>query len=341
VVGPLDDPYLLEPALNGLDTTLRTQVVWQVGMHPLTQGFNPKAPDWAGLRAEGQALVGRWRDQPRGRLKIRLEGPAADSGRRSRPVQTGQFRGPENLLYRVEVHRGGPAGEARFKWSRENGMRLLPLASLEGKVAHVLPGARDEAGRLVRGTWVELCDRADRLLGRGRDMARVEEVDQASGRIVLSDEPGEGVAFRSGERGDMAVRRWDHLEGRGGAPAGPDGIAVVEGTGEAHWFDLEDGIQIQFEPSANEPHAYRAGDHWLIPARTADEGTLLRSQAPQPPDGVEHVYAPLALYVPQSGEVIADYRPSFQSLTALQDQVTSLAAGLEDLRAQVAALAKK
>ncbi|TDH62152.1 hypothetical protein E2C06_13345 [Dankookia rubra] len=340
VVGPLDDPYLLDPALGGLDTALRTQVVWQVRMHPLVQGFNPKAPDWAGLRTEAEALVRRWQDQPRGRLKIRLEGPAAEAGRRGGAVQAGRFRGPENLLYRIELHRGGPAGEARFKWSRDNGARLLPLASLEGKVAQVVPAAREEAGQLARGTWVEPCDRADRLLGLGRDLVRVDEVDQATGRIMLSDAPPE-AAFRPGERSDMALRRWDHLEGRGGAPAGPDGIAVVEGTGEAHWFDLEDGIQVQFEPSTGEPHTYRAGDHWMIPARTADEGILLRNPAPQPPDGVAHAYAPLALYVPQSGEVMADYRPSFQSLTALQDQVTLLAEGLEDLRAQVAALQNK
>jgi hypothetical protein len=63
---------------------------------------------------------------------------------------------------------------------------------------------------------------------------------------------------------------------------------------------LEDGIQVQFQPAGS----YRSGDYWLIPARAATGSILWPNRAdgdghiewlPQPPRGVEHHYAPLAL----------------------------------------------
>lgn len=56
-------------------------------------------------------------------------------------------------------------------------------------------------------------------------------------------------------------------------------------------IELEAGIAIRFEPSNA---IYRAGDYWLIPARTADGGTLLwprddeRTASLHAPSGVVH-----------------------------------------------------
>lgn len=337
VVGPIDDPSVLEPALNGLDTSLRTRVVWQVRTHRLSHHHDANAPDFAAMRQESHELTGGWRTHPRGLLRARLGGP----GRRAAGAATGakeggRFRGPENLLYRVEVHEGGPAGQATFKWSRENGAPLLALVGpIEGKSAHVAPAARHAATQLAPGTWLEPSDSLDRALGRSRPMAQVANVDGASGRIDLSEAP-EGALGQG-----MALRRWDqrsHPGAHESEAAGPSGILIVEGEHEAHWLDLEDGIEIQFQAEHGRAHHYRTGDYWLIPARTSDGGVLLRSLAPQEPDGVEHRYAPLALIAPRLGAVICDLRPSFQPLAALQDQVNALADGLEDLRGQIAAL---
>jgi hypothetical protein len=344
VVGPLDDPALLEPALSGRDTTLRTRAAWQVRTHRLSPHHDPRKPDLVALRTEGLEVPGAWHAQRRGLLRIRLAGQPAERGRRhhSGEGSGAHFRGLENLLYRVEVHDGGPVGAASFKWSRDNGATLLPLASLEATVAQVASVARQAASAMTPGTWVELSDSLDRVLGRCRPMVQVVSAD-ASGRIELSGSPGGGLSFKPGERSDVALRRWDQRSAGtpGGVSAGANGVTIVEGDHEAHWLDIEDGIQVQFHAAREPAHHYRTGDYWLVPARTADEGILLRSQAPQPPDGIEHHYTPLALFVPQAGEVIADFRQTFQPLSALQDLVGMLSEGVEELRQRVAALERK
>ena len=348
-VGPLDDPVLLEPALAGMETTLRTRVVWQVRTQRLAPHHNPRAPNLPALRTESHEVSGRWRDSRRGLLWVRLSAAphvaaGQPAGAPGRGAAGGHFRGPENLLYRIEIHNGGPVGQATFKWSRQNGAVLLPLASLNGAVAHVAPVARQAVARLAPGTWLEFSDTLDRMLGRCRPMVQVVTADGVSGRIQLTASPANGLEFKPGEHTGIALRLWDqmtHPGSHGDGPAGPAGLPVVEGAQAAHWLDIEDGIQIQFEAGTDVKHIYRTGDYWLIPARTADEGILLRSQAAQPPDGVEHHYAPLGLFVPQLALVIADYRPTFQPLAALQDQVNALTEVVEGLRNEIAELRER
>ena len=315
VVGPSDDPVLSEPALSGIETTLRSRVVWQVRTHRLSQRHDQGAPDFEALRSEAQEILTRMRTQRRGMLKVRLAGSVNETARRPGTTRGGQFRGVENLLYRVEVHEGGPIGRATFKWSRDNGAALLPLESLAGQVAQVTHRARQDLARLRKDTWVEASNSHDRLVGRRQALVQVKSADAATGEIQLSAAP----AGHDGKARDLALRRWDQLEN-----AGPSGIAIVEGEDDAHWLDLEDGIQIQFQAGNQHRHEYRTGDYWLIPARTADEGILLRNRTPQPPDGVQHVYAPLRLVVPRTGEALWNYRRTFHSLEALQEQIARL-----------------
>ena len=342
VVTAVDDPDLLEPALSGVDTTVRTHVAWQVRSHRLSERHDPKSPDHDALREECADLERQLRTRPRGMLRARLAEPLPEAGRR--PIQgsrAARFRGPENLLYRIEVHKGGHAGEATFKWSRNNGATLLPLASLEGGVASVTALARRASSALAPGTWLEVCDTVGRALAQAEPMVQATVSAGGSGRLDLSPAPAAGYDFKPGQRSDVALRRWDQQSGaenRGGETAGPDGLPIVEGERDAHWLNIEDGIQIQFLADEKRPHVYRPGDYWLIPARTADEGVLLRGKEPQAPDGVDHYYAPLALFVPQRAEVIADYRLSFQPLAALQDQVNRLSQAFDDLASRVAAL---
>ncbi|WP_166107069.1 DUF6519 domain-containing protein [Bradyrhizobium barranii] len=54
----------------------------------------------------------------------------------------GQFRSRENQLYRVEIHKGGMAGDATFKWSRENGSVEFALSAAIAARAFARAGAR-------------------------------------------------------------------------------------------------------------------------------------------------------------------------------------------------------
>jgi hypothetical protein len=340
VVTPLDDPDLLEPALSGIETTLRTRVVWQVRSHRL-----PKEGNTVDLKKHADAFLAALRLQPRGKLRARLapspEAGGSAAGKKEDARKGGRFRGPENLLYRIEVHKGGPAAQATFKWSRENGALLLPLTRLDGNIAQVAPLARKAASRLAPGIWLEISDSLDRALGRSRDMAQVDFVDGQSGQVQFKTDPSSGAKPR---QTGLALRRWDQSS-NGRLQASATGVAIVEveGDSEAHWLDIEDGVQVQFR-AAKAPHQnhYRVGDYWLIPARTADEGILLRGHAPEEPDGVMHNYAPLALFDPGAKHhVIADLRSTFQPLAALQDQVNNLSERIEELQNQIVELKKK
>ena len=58
--------------------------------------------------------------RPRPTLGARAHSAGPEPGPETAPAPWG-YRGVENQLYRVEVHRGGDAEEATFKWSRDNG----------------------------------------------------------------------------------------------------------------------------------------------------------------------------------------------------------------------------
>ena len=79
------------------------------------------------------------------------------------------YRGLQNQLYRVEIHAGGEAGGATFKWSRENGSVIFPILSISGKA--VTLGHLGDGGRsgLDVGDWVEIVD---------DDLARIAEAHE-------------------------------------------------------------------------------------------------------------------------------------------------------------------
>jgi hypothetical protein len=134
------------------------------------------------------------------------------------------------------------------------------------------------------------------------------------------------------------LRRWDY---QAGDPADGDlqlasdmAALVIEGAGT--WLNLEDGIQIQFEPpdTGEAPTQYSTSDYWLIPARTATGDVEWPTEAEKdnrgniivivplakPPDGVEHYYAPLGVIsVDGSGvvELSGDCRKQFSQIAQI------------------------
>lgn len=66
-------------------------------------------------------------------------------------------------------------------------------------------------------------------------------------------------------------------------------MAVAE-SGPDGWLSLEGGIEIQFTGNL-----FRTGDYWLIPARTVTGNIDWPFTDPQPPLGIKHCYARLAV----------------------------------------------
>lgn len=257
-VTALDDPSLREVALGGPDTASRAQVVWQVRSVPLPARGASIDDAIHGVQRTGSPTMAA----------------AADP-----------YTGLGNQLYRVEVHRGGNAGEATFKWSRDNGSVVTErVAGRDGAVRVLDPT------RFAPGDWVELIDDASELQGAPGALVRVARVDET----VLVVQPACDAPAWNQALHHPKVRRWDH-DAEVGLRAGA--VPLHEDT----WIGLEHGISVRFAPGE-----YRTGDYWLIPARVETCGiewpkSVSGEPLWQAPRGIVHRYAPLAVVTWDSG----------------------------------------
>jgi len=235
-------------------------------------------------------------------LKVKAQEPsAAESTDPCIISPQSSYRGTENLHYRVEIHRGTRNARNEpptFKWARDNGSTIFPITSVDDTTVTLEHLGREARLSLQVGDWVEIVDDDYTLLNAAEPLLHVVEVDPIGMSIRLEKAPVSDVGQDASKH--PLLRRWDHRRGDrriGGLDLGSDNAALIfEGTGDHGWHTLEDGIQIQFQPSGAE---YRTGDYWLIPARTATGNVIWprtgRNQpVAQPPHGVEHHYAPLA-----------------------------------------------
>jgi hypothetical protein len=295
----LNDPALVEKAV-GVDTTARLQTVWQVRV--LEDAGNitcatddEDIPGWLALiRPSGARLTTSTGDVP-GEPNPCLVPPAAG------------YKGLENQLYRVEIHRGGPQGTATFKWSRDNATVATRVTEIHGGTRLVVESlGRDEVLSFHPGDWIEILDDWHELHGLPGVLRRIRPGDGvvAATRSILFDDalpaglfPVDGQGRTDATR-HTRIRRWDqsnqvlHADGTQfhdlNASASSDGIPVPPaGT----VLSLEDGILVDF--SLTPGGEFHVGDHWVIAARVADGSIDLLDEAP--PRGIHHHYARLAV----------------------------------------------
>jgi hypothetical protein len=303
LVTAVEDDSIREVALGGADTAARAQVVWQVKVaNTLADGKPILVSDimtWQPLPTkEWNQWLNLWQPTNRGLLAARTReiGNRVDDACITPP--DARYRGAENQLYRVEIHKGGDANNATFKWSRDNGSVLFPIRHLRGNIATVEGLGRDSRFTLQPGDWVEIVDDDYILHERAEPLLKVSSVDHGDMQVTLEGTPA-SLCGQNPARHPF-LRRWDHK-------AGAENQTTLK-IHEGQCLDLEDGIQIQFE--ADPTHTYRTGDYWLIPARTATGDVEWPRNGdkprPLPPHGVEHHYAPLALI--KSDGTPVDYR---------------------------------
>ena len=338
----VEDDAIREVALGGPDTAARARIVWQVKTLPgkpnpdsklACDGFTPT--DHSGYAN----LLGL----NRGLLKARARQTSADTDPCIIPPNA-SYTGPENQLYRVEIHRPGPVWDstqngqstaATFKWSRENGSVVFPILSLSsgnGTTTVVLETlGRDDRFGLSEGNWVEIQDDTYVLQNRAESILQVQSIDRTSLTVTLTGSSTSGVGTDLTKH--PLLRRWDYQAGdpaNGGLQLASD-MAALFTEQTAAWLALENGVQIQFQPpEAGQPaNAYRTGDYWLIPARIATgdvewpteseldtQGNAVIAPLAKPPDGIDHHYAPLGVIsvTPNGISVTGDCRKQFSPL---------------------------
>ncbi len=296
----LDDPLIREVALGGPDTTTRLQNIWQVKLlevgalsPPSTVNCDTAIPAFDELTAP-----------PSGTLNARTQPPKPEDNPCLLPPQTG-YTSLENQLYRVEIQKGGSLAQMTFKWSRDASVETR-ITKISNKVLTVTDAGKDEVRAFASGQWVEIVDYESELKGTTRALVKIEKVDKNTITLKTS-----AAAFTNLK--GLKLRRWDQTEKNN---ANADGVAAIAG-----WMELENGIQVKFSDGE-----YRAGDYWLIPARTATGeiewppyGIPNNNPIAQPPRGTRHYFCRLALVGSAEGELrlIEDCRKLFPPLTGI------------------------
>jgi hypothetical protein len=337
-----EDPALREVALGAAmpDTAARVKVVWQVLPLSLAElRIEETEPSKEVVRAAFDGWAKR-QAAPSARLAARGERPDHADEDPCLVKPDARYRGPENQLYRVEVHAGGEAGDATFKWSRENGSVVFPVDELDGTWVQLASLGHDDKLDLDVGDHVEFVDTAYASRLEPLPLLRVEELDLPGRRVRLSAEPAPAVGRLPHLH--PFLRRWDQHEGprrKGRTAALRDGAVRVE---EGEWLPLEDGVEVYFAKGGT----YRTGDHWIIPARTATGSVEWPADAARrpllrAPDGIARHFAPLALVKGEAGAV--DLRRAFGPLAGSMpaaDEAT-LAAEEQARREELAAEAER
>jgi len=300
-----EDPAIRETALGGPDTATRLRGIWQVRLDAVAATALPAAFD-AAWRPGGSATTGR--------LAIST-GAVGQAGPCLLPP-TASYRALENQLYRVEIHRSGDrdgAVPATFKWSRDNGA-VVTTVSRSGQVLMAADLGRDEVLGFHPGQWVELIDRRMEMWERRGRLLLIEAVDPATRAITIA--AATPVPAVDGTW-PVILRRWDQM----GGTAGDQGIPMSAAT-----VPLEQGVEAGFAAGS-----YRAGEWWVVPARTAisvETGVVEwpRDGAGNPaflrPQNAPDRTCPLALmdFDASTGRfaLVGDCRPRFPALTALE-----------------------
>lgn len=275
----LEDDAIRDVALGGPDTTTRTRTVWQVKlMHvpdrekgPINCAVEPEAWEKATARSSG-------------RLRARAEPETTGTHPCEVPARAG-YRGLENQLYRVEVHRVVSDKEITIKWSRENGSVVAKWDKQDSRDADKLTlgsAGRDGVLGFTPDDWIELTDDARELHGGPGLLVQIKKVD---GKVLTID-PGTQTVDIKEFAVTRKVRRWD-------MPGDTGEISVNPAEAE-NWIPLEKGIEVAFESGT-----FRTGDYWLIPARTATRDIEWpradKVALHQFPHGIHHHYCRLAL----------------------------------------------
>ncbi len=356
----LDDDFIREVALGGPDTATRLRTVWQVKVLPLAGKTITETPSLIDLlqkrastendllnaeQAGDMAKVALLRPalaQLDGSIRQALASTGIDCGlpatawtnltaapadQLTARIQPGQttatpcellprtgYQRLENQLYRVEIHDPGDIGTATFKWSRENGSVLTKWLSQDNLNLKVASAGRGAPLNFSPGDWIELSDANRDLLGLPGTFVQVA---QAEGDVITIQPPASPIKLADFPA-NPRIRRWDQ--------GGSTGAVKVTVPGANDGFvALESGIEVKFSGTA-----FKTGDYWLIPARTSlaasDIGDIQWPRnglvpLPQPPAGIRHHYARLALvYLDTLGRlfVLSDCRSIFASLNALQ-----------------------
>jgi photosystem II stability/assembly factor-like uncharacterized protein len=271
-VTSLQDPRIRETALGDVDTATRSQTVWQVRAVPVTRDLGVDDLDlneWRGITSTRTALMTAF-----------LKKGGSDTACVLSPDAS--YRGVENQLYRVEIH-NNTKGQETYKWSRDNASDTFAIEAIDKDRGRVTLKA-ECAARLddlhddqPADVWLEFTNEENERKGLPGQLCHLLEITPDR-TVVVEMSPG-ALDLCADLSKIPLVRLWNSKE--------------IEVTSNEE--PLENGIWIQFGRTG----IFKSGDYWLIPARTANGGSIDWPQyngrpVAQRPHGIDHHYCQLA-----------------------------------------------
>jgi len=293
----VEDPGIQDVALGSADTSVRAALLGQLKVAVVTGPALPADP--AAAAASVRAAFTR-PEVSGGEVAIDIPPATASTDPCALPEISG-YSGPDNRLYRLQVHDGGDLSTVLFTWSRDNASELF-TARIDGKNLVVGAGTALADGDLVEllSDVVDLGDAAiaqvstsgfvpaRRATGQLVQLVAVPAQalsDDVAFRLVDPENPLADVTVDDQRYGDLShgvlkLRRWHGLL-RPASPAFPGGTPGP--------FVLESGVTVELTAAG----AYRPGQWWQYEARVPGENA--NGPWRPGPHGPERRFAPLAL----------------------------------------------
>ena len=321
-ISAAEEPNIREPALGGVDTTVRIKTLAQTKLLPLIKPlenlnnptydsfFTPKNGDTEEVREKINQNIANWRKLTQlssGQLKPYIRAEA----------------GLANQFYRLEVHQAGNLGSDGnipiFKWSKNNATINARIINVNGNnitIDKILYDDEDIGFAVDR--WIEISTYDYELTGRSGLLVKITGVQD---NVISTNDwqkpnDEEFAKFVTALQSDGFIRRWD---------SGP--MEAVVDTGGLYSLVLENGLELRLSPGD-----YKTGDYWTLATRSPNSidwpfdqnGFLLESV-----HGIQRHCARLALVNLNEGQwtSLQDCRQIFQSLVGVKDISTLVNSG--------------
>jgi len=336
-VSAVEDPDLLEVALGGPDTTLRTKLLRRVRRLPVKQADCLPAWDQAVAQWRAQGLSFdplTMRLTPAVGLQIGFTSSGAPSNPCD-PAATGGYLGADNQLIRLRIVNKG--GAAQLLWSYDNASFLYRVASVSAdKTLVKLTSDPPDAFHFPQsGQWIEVLASAA-LLGKEPDETDasgaaqiIQAAAEASGFVTpLAQAYGPAINGDSTNYLTLPSGAWPSDFADNGLPifvrVWQSAMALPANGGTVTLIDAASGVSTGVTATISLPAngVLPDGAFWEVAVRPgtpqgAYPETLLT--APQPPDGPRRWVCPLAAidWTPATGPAINDCRQTFDDLVAL------------------------
>jgi hypothetical protein len=244
----LDHEFIRDDGLGGPDTAGRMQNVVRLELMPISDlaNANGLSVPRLKLRAKDGHTFASPKLAPRnGRAGFGLSPVAGDENDLCRIYEEGGYTRHGNFNYVVQIHDGGMAGDATFKWAFDD-VRAQVLSTPDGLFLAEEPS--DDQRKFTQGKTIEVKGARERHLNLPGVLGQILTLDASSREITLTADAAAAVGAM---QGTITITRWDHSfdDHADGVPTDTSAVA------------LEGGVTVTFKDNL------ASGDYWYCAAR--------------------------------------------------------------------------